>query len=65
MTTLKGSERQKMLIDYIKNGIVPEGFYVLETKSGTIQFRRKKNKDPEYLIEKYENKIKKLREEKH
>ena len=54
MSTLKGSERQKMLINYIKEGIVPEGFYVKEAKNGTIQFRRIKNKDPKSMIEKYE-----------
>ena len=37
MSTLKGSERQKMLINYIKEGIVPEGYYVKEDKNGKIQ----------------------------
>lgn len=62
MTTLKGSERQKMLINYVKEGIVPEGFYVKETKSGMIQFRRIKEKTPDALIKKYEDKIKKLKD---
>jgi len=62
MSTLKGSERQKMLINYIKEGIVPEGFYVKEAKNGTIQFRRIKKKDPQSLIEKYEKKIEELKE---
>jgi hypothetical protein len=62
MSTLKGSERQKMLINYIKEGIVPEGFYVKEAKNGTIQFRRIKNKDPKSMIEKYEKKIEELKE---
>ena len=60
-TKLKGSERQKMLIDYVKNGTVPEGFYVITTKKGTIQFRHKKTNDTNSLIQKYEEKIKKLR----
>lgn len=59
---LKGSERQRMLIDYIKNGTVPDGFYVLNSKTG-IQFRRIKNKDPASLIKKYEKKIEVLKSE--
>ena len=58
---LKGSERQKMLVDYVKEGTVPEGFYVKISKNGLIQFRKIKQKDPESLIKKYEEKIKKLR----
>ena len=59
---LKNSERQKMLIEYVRNGVVPEGFYVKHCKNGTIQFRRVKNDNPEALIERYEEKIRKLRE---
>ena len=55
---LKGSERQKMLINYVKDGIVPEGFYVKTTKNGMIQFRRIKETNSEALIQKYEEKIK-------
>ena len=58
---LKGSERQKMLVDYVKEGTVPEGFYVKISKNGLIQFRKIKQKDPESLIKKYEEKIKKLK----
>ena len=58
---LKGSERQKMLINYVKEGIVPEGFYVKTTKNGMIQFRRIKESNNEVLIQKYEEKIKKLK----
>ena len=58
---LKGSERQKMLINYVKDGIVPEGFYVKTTKNGMIQFRRIKETNSEALIQKYEEKIKILR----
>lgn len=61
MSTLKGSERQKMLINYIKEGIIPEGYYVKETKAGTLQFRRVKKNDTESLIKRYEDKINKLR----
>ena len=53
---LKGSERQKMLINYVKDGIVPEGFYVKTTKNGMIQFRRIKETNSEALIQKYEEK---------
>ena len=59
---IKGSERQKMLINYVKDGTVPEGFYVITTKKGTIQFRRIKDNSPETQIKKYEEKIKKLKE---
>jgi len=62
MSTLKGSERQKMLINYVKEGIVPEGFYVKHTKNGTIQFRRIKKKDTQSMIEKYEKKLEELKE---
>ena len=58
---LKGSERQKMLINYIKDGTVPEGFYVKIAKNGMIQFRRIKESNNEVLIQKYEEKIKKLK----
>ena len=58
---LKGSERQKMLINYIKDGTVPEGFYVKIAKNGMIQFRRIKETNSEALIQKYEEKIKILR----
>ncbi len=59
---LKGSVRQQMLINYVKDGTVPEGFYVITTKKGVIQFRRKKENNTEELIKKYEDKIKKLKE---
>ena len=41
-TRIKDSQRQKMLIDYVKNGIVPDGFYVKTMKDGRVQFRRVK-----------------------
>jgi len=59
---LKGSDRQKMLVNYVKDGTVPEGFYVITTKKGTIQFRRKKECDTDKQIQKLEEKIKKLKE---
>ncbi len=39
---LKESVRQKMLIDYAKNGTVPENYYIKTMKDGRIQFRRVK-----------------------
>ncbi|NLL66115.1 MAG: hypothetical protein GX236_00250, partial [Clostridiaceae bacterium] len=50
-----------MLINYVKEGIVPEGFYVKHTKNGTIQFRRIKKKDTQSMIEKYEKKLEELK----
>ena len=61
-TKLKGSDRQKMLIEYVKNGTVPDGFYVITTKKGLIQFRRKKDNDVEKQIQKLEEKIKELKQ---
>ena len=52
-----------MLIDYIKDGTIPEGFYVKTTKNGMIQFRRIKENNKDSLIQKYEEKIKKLKSE--
>ena len=52
---IKDSERQKMLIDYVKTGYVPDGFYVKQMKDGRIQFRRvKKPADKEILLHKIE-----------
>lgn len=62
---LKNSERQKMLVDYVKNDIVPEGFYVKIMKNGNIQFRRVKqelnNEDINRKINFYETKINELK----
>ena len=37
---IKASQRTKMLLDYVKTGIVPEGFYVITDKNDRIQFRK-------------------------
>ena len=54
-TRIKDSQRQKMLIDYVKNGIVPDGFYVKTMKDGRVQFLLHK-------IELYKKKIKEAEE---
>ena len=41
---LSSTTKQRMLVDYLKDGTVPEGFYVHIQKDGIIQFRRKKEK---------------------
>ena len=43
---LSATEKQRMLVEYLKDGSVPEGFYVHVQKNGIIQFRRKKEKKP-------------------
>ena len=43
---LSATQKQRMLVDYLKDGSVPEGFYVHVQKNGIIQFRRKKEKKP-------------------
>lgn len=54
-TRIKESQRQKMLVDYIKEGKVPEGFYVKEMKDNRIQFRRiKQPATKEILLHKIE-----------
>ena len=37
---IKASQKTKMLLDYVKTGIVPEGFYVITDKNNRIQFRK-------------------------
>lgn len=62
---IKNKEKTKMLIDYVKTGTIPEGFYVIKDKNENIQFRRLKNPtDPESIKQKIiclENKIKELK----
>ena len=61
---VKDSERQRMLINYLKDGTVPEGFYVLKTKDNRLQFRRIKGAPTrdtiEHKIALYERKIEEL-----
>ena len=62
---IKASQRTKMLLDYVKTGIVPEGFYVITDKNNRIQFRKiKQPLDDEGIkqkILKLEAKIKELK----
>lgn len=63
---LKEGKRQQMLMDYVKKGDVPEGFYVKNAKDGRIQFRKIKpmpSKEDAILkkISCYEKKISNLR----
>ena len=62
---IKASQRTKMLLDYVKTGIVPEGFYVIADKNNRIQFRKiKQPLDDEAIkqkILKLEAKIKELK----
>ena len=39
-TRLKDSERRKMLVAYLRDGSVPEGFYVKVMKNNNISFRK-------------------------
>ena len=62
-TKLKASERQKFLVNYLKDKSVPEGYYVKQTKNGVIQFRRIKQNDTLLKIQKLEEKLKLLKEQ--
>ena len=59
------SERQKMFINYIRDGTVPEDYYVIRDKNGNIQFRRKKlpvsAEAIKRRIQEYESKIYELK----
>ncbi len=68
---LSATEKQRMLVQFLKDGSVPEGFYVHEQKNGIIQFRHIRNqksssssKDPlqsnEAKIKLYKQKIAEL-----
>ena len=65
-TRIKDSQRQKMLVDYVKEGKVPDGFYVKTMKDGRIQFRRVKQPATKEIllhkIELYKLKIKQAEE---
>lgn len=52
---IKESERRQMLMDYARDGIIPEGFYVVKTKKNQIQFRHQKEQG--LTIEKVKAKI--------
>ena len=43
---LSATEKQRMLVDYLKDGTVPEGFYVHKQKNGIIQFRHIRQPKP-------------------
>ena len=57
---LSATEKQRMLVQYLKDGTVPEGFYVHEQKNGIIQFRhvRQPKPTPKDPIQSNEAKIK-------
>ena len=52
---IKESERRIMLMDYARDGTIPDGFYVVKTKKNQIQFRHQKAS--EMTIEKVKAKI--------
>lgn len=62
---LTNKQKTKMLLDYVKSGITPEGYYVITDKNERIQFRRiKKPLDQEAVrqkIIKLEDKINALK----
>ena len=43
---LSATEKQRMLVQYLKDWTVPEGFYVHEQKDGIIPFRRVRQNKP-------------------
>lgn len=43
---LSSTEKQRMLVQYLEDGTVPEGFYVHKQKDGIIQFRHKRQPKP-------------------
>ena len=57
---LSATEKQRMLVQYLKDGTVPEGYYVHEQKNGIIQFRhiRQPKQAPKDPIQSNEAKIK-------
>lgn len=61
--------KTKMLMDYVKSGIVPEGFYVITDKKDRIQFRKIKQPLTEEAIKqkiiKLEEKIEALKAQIH
>ena len=65
-TRIKESERQIMLMNYLNDKTVPEGFYVKTMADGRIQFRRikptlTKEEETKRKIEMYEKKIQELK----
>ena len=62
-TRLRDSERRKMLVDYLRDGSVPEGFYVKVMKNDNISFRRLKPAlNKEEKIRRLERQIEKLKQ---
>lgn len=60
---LTDSERKKMLVAYLKDGSVPEGFYVKLMKNDNISFRRHKPAlNNEEKIRQLERRIEKLKQ---
>ena len=62
-TRLKDSERRKMLVDYLRDGSVPEGFYVKVMKNDNISFRKlRPTLSKEEKIMRLEKQIEKLKQ---
>ena len=62
-TRLKDSERRKMLVAYLRDGSVPEGFYVKVMKNDNISFRKLRPVlSKEEKITRLERQIKKLKQ---
>ena len=62
-TRLKDSERRKMLVAYLRDGSVPEGFYVKVMKNDNISFRKLRPAlSKEEKITRLERQIKKLKQ---
>ena len=61
---IKASTKQKWLTEYIKDGKVPDGYYVHTMKDGRVQFRKAKQPLNDEQIRRkislYETKIKDL-----
>ncbi|EAX75961.1 hypothetical protein TVAG_419300 [Trichomonas vaginalis G3] len=52
-TKVTEAMKQKFLVEYIKSGAVPEGFYVHTMKDGRVQFRKiKQPLDKEGILRK-------------
>ncbi|KAI5543974.1 hypothetical protein TVAGG3_0093020, partial [Trichomonas vaginalis G3] len=63
-TKITEATKQKFLVEYIKSGTIPEGFYVHQMKDGRVQFRKIKqplNKMDFRKIKLYEDNIAELK----
>ncbi|EAY16515.1 hypothetical protein TVAG_348250 [Trichomonas vaginalis G3] len=64
-TKVTEAMKQKFLVEYIKSGAIPEGFYIHTMKDGRVQFRKiKQPLDKEGILRKiklHEDNIAELR----